>query len=465
MAEPPFSWLLAEHRLICPTCGDTGTLEDADTALLCSACHASVPVTSGVPDFFTHYTADDHVLLDDAPLDHPLDADEPTSVVDDIASVLDLPDEPEVRETISTALRMANRDTNSPALTAEIREVHTRFVGGDTIDQPLPDRANGNARAHIERHYAPSALVAGQRRFINLRLRNVGDEAWSSRTNPTAITAGSRFHRRSFGRRSVTEPVYTPLPIDIEPGRAITLPVEVEAPLKPGGHELELGLFLHPQGFVDGSTVRIDVDVHDHAHPDTRPIPAQVQQRDGIADYGEDHRVANEIVNAALDKQWPDTDRAIVEIGGSTHPQSWNHERTRLVNVDISAPTLQLGALFDRYHDRSIVHLCADAMQTPLAPGSWHAVVMYATLHHFPEPERLLEAAARLLLPGGFVAVMCEPTDTTLAHPAGIRDLLGGINEQTFAVDEYLWMAEQAGLVLDEAFNDLGSLKAVFLKR
>ncbi len=43
-------------------------------------------------------------------------------------------------------------------------------------------------------------------------------------------------------------------------------------------------------------------------------------------------------------------------------------------------------------------------MQPPLAPGSWHAVAIYATLHHFPEPERLLEAAARLLLPGGFVA-------------------------------------------------------------
>ncbi len=135
------------------------------------------------------------------------------------------------------------------------------------------------------------------------------------------------------------------------------------------------------------------------------------------------------------------------------------------MNIDISAPTLQLGALYDAHHDRSIVHLCADAMKTPLAPGSWHAVTMYATLHHFPEPERLLESAARLLRPGGIVAVMCEPTGTTLAHPDGVRDLLGGINEQTFAVDEYVWMAEHAGLVVDEAYDDGGSFKAILRLR
>ena len=96
-----------------------------------------------------------------------------------------------------------------------------------------------------------------------------------------------------------------------------------------------------------------------------------------------------------------------------------------------------------------------------LAPASWHAVTMYATLHPFPEPERLLSACADLLVPGGFVAIMCEPTNTTLAHPAGVRDLLGGINEQTFAVDEYVWMANQAGLTVAEAFDDGGSFKAI----
>lgn len=450
MADPRFSWLLAEQLLVCPTCGVSDAMTDTETTLECGACNTTVPVVSGVPDFFTGYAGDGDAAS-------PVDAD----VVAEIASILDLPHNDQVTASISTALRLADRDTDSPALTAEIREVHARFIGGDVAEPPLPTVANGAAKATVERHYAPAGLVAGETRFINVRLRNTGSEAWSSRTSPVAITAASRLHRRSFGRRTETAPVYTPLPIDIEPGRAITLPIEVSVPTKTGTHQLELGLFHHPDGFIDGAGIRLDVEIHDSEHPDTRPLPGAIDRREGIADYGEDHRIANEMVDAALDRFWPTDNRRIIEIGGSTHPQSWNHARSELVNVDISAPTLQLGALYDRHHDRSIVHLCADAMQPPLALGSWHAVAMYATLHHFPEPERLLEAAARLLLPGGFVAVMCEPTGTTLAHPAGVRDLLGGINEQTFAVDEYVWMAEQAGLVVEQAFDDGGSFKAI----
>lgn len=450
MADPRFSWLLTEQLLVCPTCGVSDSMVDTDDVFECGACNAVVPIVSGVPDFFTGY-------VDDADNSSPADP----AVVAEIASILDLPDDDAVRASIETALRLADRDTDSPALTAEIKEVHARFVGGDIAEPPVPTKANGSATAQIERHYAPVGFVAGERRFVNVRLRNTGTEPWSSRTSPTAITAASRFHRRAFARRTETAPTYTPFPIDIEPSRAITLPIEIDVPSKTGAHQLELGLFHHPNGFIDATSVRLDVEVYGNAHPDTRPLPSQIERLEGIGDYGEDHRIANEMVDAALDRFWPNDDRRIVEIGGSTHPQSWNHDRSELVNIDISAPTLQLGALYDRHHDRSIVHLCADAMQPPLALGSWHAVAMYATLHHFPEPERLLAAAARLLRPGGFVAVMCEPTDTTLAHPAGVRDLLGGINEQTFAVDEYMWMAEQAGLAIEQAIDHGGSFKAI----
>lgn len=445
-----FAPLLQAGLLMCPGCAAAGSLTDTGQQLHCSACGSVVPVVSGVPDFFGGYATEAG--------DHPVDE----HVVDEIRDILDLPATADVAATITTALRQAERDTDSPALTAEIREVHARFVGGEVEEPPVPDVANEAPTAVIERHYVPSGLVAGERRFVNVRLRNAGATPWSSRTSPASITAGARFHRRSFGRSRALPATYTPFPIDIGPDRAITLPIELAVPAKPGRHQLEVGLVRHPQGFVDGSVLRLDVDVHDDpSHPSTRPIPATVVARAGVADYGEDHRIANQMVDNAIERLWPDTDRRIVEIGGSTHPQSWNHPRSTLVNLDISAPTLQLGVLYDRHHDRSIVHLCADALSSPLAPRSWHAVTMYATLHHFAQPELLLSAAARLLLPGGFVAVMCEPTGTTLAHPAGVRDLLGGINEQTFAVDEYLWMAEEAGLEVVEGFDDGGSFKAI----
>lgn len=452
MADSPISWLLVDHLLVCPMCGVRDAITASVSSLQCGACDHEVPMLSGVPDFYTGYATHGDTALTGSVDD---------AVVSEIAAILDLPEEPEVRSDIAAALQLADRDTDTPALTAEIREVHARFVGGDVEEPPIPTSANRQPRATIERHYAPAGLVAGEKRFVNVRFRNTGSEIWSSRTKPHAITAAARFHRRSFGRRSVTATTYTNLPIDIAPGRAITLPVEIDVPTKADSHQLELGLFHHPNGFVDEANLLLDVEIHADAHPSTRPPSSAIQFRKSFADYGKDHLVANEMVDAALDRLWPAADRRLVEIGGSTHPQSWNHDRTRLVNIDISAPTLQLGALYDRHHNRSIVHMCADAMRPPLAPEAWHAVVMYATLHHFPEPEKLLQAAARLLMPGGFVALMCEPTDTTLAHPAGIRDLLSGINEQTFAVDEYEWMADQAGLTVEQGYDDGGSFKAI----
>lgn len=450
MADPRFAPLLQQGLLLCPRCANGGSLVDEGHQLRCGACDQVVPIVSGVPDFFSGYATS----TTDVPVDH--------GVVAEIRRILDLPDTEDVASTIATALREAARDTDSPALTAEIREVHARFVGGDIDEPPIPTRANERPKASIERHYSPAGFVAGERRFVNVRFTNRGDHSWSSRTHPTNITAGARFSRRSLGRTKTSSATYTPLPIDVEPGRSITVPIEVSVPDRPGRYLLDLGLVEHPSGFIDDAGVRLEVEVHaNDTHPSTRPLPRTVAKREGVADYGEDHRIANEMVDAALDRWWPNDDRLLVEIGGSTHPQSWNHARSTLINIDISAPTLQLGALYDRHHDRSIVHLCADAMASPLAPASWHAVTMYATLHHFPEPERLLAAAAALLVPGGIVAVMCEPTGTTLAHPAGVRDLLGGINEQTFAVDEYLWMADRAGLEVAEAFDDGGSFKAI----
>lgn len=458
MSDHRFAWLLDRGLLVCPSCEATEAWTATEAALRCGACGQATPVIAGVPDFFTGYagTAADTATTEVA-----------SSVIGEIRETLQLPNTDDVRSSISSALALAERDTDRAALTAEIREVHARFVGGEVEQPPPPDQANGSPRAEIERHYTPDALLAGERRFVNVRLRNTGDETWSSRTSPVAITAASCFHRRSrslrdLGRRITTEPVYTTLPIDIEPGRAITLPIEVVAPETTGRWQLELGLFRHPVGFVDGATLDLDVDVVDTATPATRPVPAIVETLPAIGDYGRDHEVANHMVEAALDRRASEGRRQLIEIGGSTHPQSWNHQNADLVNVDISAPTLALGALYDRHHGRSIAHLCADAMALPLTPGEWHAVIMYATLHHFPAPEELLQAAARLIRPDGIVAVMCEPTDHTLAHPGAIRDLLGGINEQTFAIDEYLWMAERAGLALVEAVDHAGSFKAVF---
>ena len=51
----------------------------------------------------------------------------------------------------------------------------------------------------------------------------------------------------------------------------------------------------------------------------------------------------------------------------------------------------------------------ADFDAMPFAPGQFDLVLMNASLHYSPDPERTVEAAARLLRPGGTLMVMDSP--------------------------------------------------------
>lgn len=450
MSEPAYAWLLEEHLLRCTACGSDQFTADAKK-ITCSTCNKSVGIAGGVPDFYGSYKT--------AVSTHHAASSSPTTViVTDILEQLVIPDQPETRAAVESALERGNRAADDHAISAEIQELHGRFAAGSIQHPATPENANTEPNASLERHYVPPALVSGERRTINVRLRNDGDFWWSSRIEPKLRTATCLTPRRRAGNAVTTT---TDLPIDVKPGRSITLPLGVSVPERSGHYQLTFGLFQAPVGFISNSTFQVDVSVRRRNHRGTRPIPNIVRQSTVGFGYGDDHIVANEIVAAALERLRPDGHRRILEIGGSVHPQSWDLERSSLVNLDISAPTLELGVLYDRYHDRSIAHLCADALAPPLALNAWDAVVMYATLHHFAEPEQLLRTARELIKPDGFVAIMCEPRSDTLDSEATVTDLLKGINEQTFRTDEYLWMIDQAGLRVERSQVDDGSFKAI----
>jgi SAM-dependent methyltransferase len=62
--------------------------------------------------------------------------------------------------------------------------------------------------------------------------------------------------------------------------------------------------------------------------------------------------------------------------------------------------------------DRPVAFLRADAVRPPLTPGSLDAVCCFAALHLFDEPEAALSSFARLLKPGGRLALLTSAQRT-----------------------------------------------------
>jgi SAM-dependent methyltransferase len=213
--------------------------------------------------------------------------------------------------------------------------------------------------------------------------------------------------------------------------------------------------------FLHDDAKRIPVRVGDA--PDGPALPAGWVWNEGPRrSYDEDHRHAQEAL-----KRWlmPLRDRRlrILEIGGNVHPMAAGLVNVDLYNLDVDVLGLQLGEMVHRRDGRDVAFLCADAEDLPFPPAFFDAVVMFATLHHFPDPARVLGHVATRVRPGGFVGVLCEPVGHI--HPGAISqeflsELRKGVNEQSFTASEYDAMFRRARLRPEEAFIDVDSLKA-----
>ncbi len=84
---------------------------------------------------------------------------------------------------------------------------------------------------------------------------------------------------------------------------------------------------------------------------------------------------------------------------------------------------------------------------------------MYATLHHFSDPHRLISELIRITDNGGAIVIMCEPWGSDLSY--AVKDLEAGIDEKTYSLEEYDYMFNREGCVVREIHLDGGSLNLI----
>ncbi len=152
----------------------------------------------------------------------------------------------------------------------------------------------------------------------------------------------------------------------------------------------------------------------------------------------------------------------LLEIGGNAKPML-GRVPGEAYNVDVDLLGLQVGCVVRRARGNFVTIVCADVQNLPFPEAFFDAIVMFATLHHFPDPGAVLRSLRQHLRPGGFIGLFCEPVGHIwpgAVDPDFAEELHHGVNEQSFTLAEYAQIFRQARLDAPDVVVDHNSLKA-----
>ena len=134
------------------------------------------------------------------------------------------------------------------------------------------------------------------------------------------------------------------------------------------------------------------------------------EHHDGSQPYTQTQLFLKAIANEFRNKQTTHEDSVVVDvgcaIGAGLDVGSFGY-RYR-VGVDISLGNLR--AVADRGH----IPVLADAERLPFAADSIDLMTCFATLHHFPDPQKYLVESRRCLRAGGVALIAGEPSNQSM---------------------------------------------------
>jgi SAM-dependent methyltransferase len=354
-----------------------------------------------------------------------------------------------------------------------LRRVHASGypIPAELLKSPAADAAE--YKPHAEPccrwlfDYIPRAMQPGEAVLANVRFENSG-AAPMRQSGKGRINVAFAWTDQA-GQKIATEDYRTPLPLDLPPGQAITLPVRIVPPAEPGRYMLVLRMvmegvrWLEPEHGPLRVTVRPDCAFVPPAHWDLNA--------DAPAGYVADQERGIRLMRGWLSRYATRSRQRLLEIGGNAKPVL-AHVPGESYNVDVDLLGLQVGAVVQQARHRAapadaagsaLGFVCADAHHLPFAENFFDAIVMFASLHHAPQPAVLLRSLRAHLRPGGFIGVFCEPIGHIwpgAVDAAFTEELEHGVNEQGFSLAEYAQIFAGAGLLAADLVADHHSLKA-----
>ncbi len=454
----PMSFIAGLRCTVCRS----ADLDFATDVITCRRCGQECPVLGGVPVMFDTVSVQDGAAVDE------LSARQ-------VLAVFELQDDPVSVLRIRTMMRKQVRFGGS-LIQVESRQFLDRVRNsGHDIASDAPGGGASHAQAPADlaivpryawsKNYVPRRVRAATELLANMRLENRGDVTLSragGQSGAGRAMIAQRWQQRD-GTAVATPDLRTPLPIDLHPGQAVTVAVRLMPPARTGSYLLALTLVQEQVRWLDDDALAMVVSV-EHEVPGPVPEGWHVLAK-GPDDYDADHRRGRDMLAAWFAGHPAGSSRTrprVLEVGGNVYPMCAGMD-AELVNVDVDLLGLQVGRMVAARRGLTMDLVCADAFNLPFANGYFDAIVIFASLHHFPDPAALLEQLRWKLRPGGFIGLLCEP----VGHiwPGAIlapflAELERGVNEQSFSLREYELMFRQADLAPAEVVVDFDSLKA-----
>lgn len=328
---------------------------------------------------------------------------------------------------------------------------------GITRSNPLPRTARlaqanvNDARVQLSYpgHNFPRELPVGLKSSFNVRLKNEG----AAPLDKNAVVLSYVLSEKG---KYVRDGPRTPLPISLPSGRDLSLPLVFDTTgLAPGDYRIEIGALIEQVSWFPD---RLGFDLK--VVSDFSPIQVTKNQLPS-QDYSSQHTYSNTWLEKKL-RDLAITPRDCLEIGCGCSPQNpgFLSKADSLICMDISHLLARLGySTHKTYYRTRCRFISGDALNMPFADNSFNLVTMYATLHHFSDPHRLIGELIRITGDGGAIAIMCEPWGSDLAYAA--RDLEAGIDEKTYSLEEYDRMFNREGCRIHEIHLDGGSLNLI----
>ncbi len=406
----------------------------------------------------------------------------PPADVERVRVHLQLPPTVEVAAEIARAIAATGMRFGQSHLSAEARILAERFqIPAFELESAAPAPRGstlGRFAAAIGKALTPSARTEYRLEHVSHSVGErltVANEVWRSvrvrSAGNTVLPAASAKAARVDVRWAAADgsvlphcTVSTELPVDIEPGREITLILRMRAPADPGTYSLCAHLVVpgEPEAppFLTTTveTVRCELPIFEYAY-----------FRD-LLEYGADHHIAMLEAAAFLEERYPDRKASILEIGGGVHPtgHSLAGMGHKVVSSDISHSQSILGTLYFRHLrpdlENSLAFISCEGTDLPLADASFDGVMLISAFHHFADPIALLHEMNRVSRPGGFVFIGCETCAPNPADPTYREELRRGINEQMWTLAEFTDFFRKTGLRVMRARVDGHSLKVGLVK-